>query len=232
MTSAFADLTQFRTHFLPHELPEIFAAPEDEGENDAARDMVRLSADALATKFVLGHIATYSRPINGGEVTLIDPDLWEIDDPLSRFATGAFNLEHWADTAAPLTHRIFVDGPAFDNWLAGLRPLGVLSARELESVESPQVRARRSVAASRAGGCDATAADDNVSSVPPSPPGVGPELLKIAEVSAMVAQSRSTIYAKMKAGDFPESLKLGGSARWSKYEVITWINEQAAKRAG
>ena len=59
---------------------------------------------------------------------------------------------------------------------------------------------------------------------------MGPVLLKIDEVSAMVSQSRSTIYAKMNERRFPEAIKLGNSSRWYKTEILAWINEQATNR--
>lgn len=74
---------------------------------------------------------------------------WEIDDPLPRFATGVFNATEWADADAdaPATHRIFVDAKEFDEWLAGLKPLGPLSDRELEGALNPRLRAARAIAA-------------------------------------------------------------------------------------
>ena len=51
LTAAFADAVRTRAGFEPQELPEIFAAAEDDGENDAARDLVRLDAEHLARTF-------------------------------------------------------------------------------------------------------------------------------------------------------------------------------------
>ncbi|OBX17804.1 hypothetical protein A9995_14800 [Erythrobacter sp. QSSC1-22B] len=60
--------------------------------------------------------------------------------------------------------------------------------------------------------------------------GLGPELLNVKEVAKLISLSRSSVYAKVAAGKFPTQLKLDESARWSKSEVMAWINEQAAKR--
>ena len=50
------------------------------------------------------------------------------------------------------------------------------------------------------------------------------KLLKIEDVVAMTAISRSAIYAKMKAGEFPNSRRVGGqSVRWRQSEVQDWI---------
>ncbi len=73
--------------------------------------------------FANGRLDTFARPLGGGKVVGIDAGLWELDEPLHRFATGAFNFELWADPEAPLTHRIFVDDVQFDDWLAALKPL-------------------------------------------------------------------------------------------------------------
>ena len=53
---------------------------------------------------------------------------------------------------------------------------------------------------------------------------------RLAEVRARTGLSRSSIYAKMAAGDFPLSISLGPRAvGWIADEVIAWINEQIEK---
>ncbi|MBU2341905.1 MAG: AlpA family phage regulatory protein [Alphaproteobacteria bacterium] len=231
LTAAFADLVQCRTGFPSYELPEIFAADEDEGENDAARDLVRLNAEYATRMFLAGHIDTFARPIAGGESEAVPTDYWELDDPLPRFATGAFNLERWFDARAEPTHRIFVDNWQFDEWLAGLPPLGPLTNRQIEEIVDPQLRARRGVAKRKnADTASADAGDKDDVEVLPMPPGVGPAFLSVEEVSALIGRSRSTIYQDEKNGTFPKLVKLGSSTRWLKTEVVAWIEEQAAKR--
>jgi hypothetical protein len=146
LTAAFADLVRIRAGFSPVDLPAIFAAPADEGENDACRDLVRLDAELLARKFVRGEIDTYIRPLRGGDVEQLKAEKWEIDDPLPRFATGALHREDWADPDALPTHRIFVDADQFERWLAALKPLGPLTVREAEAIVDPKLRVARSVA--------------------------------------------------------------------------------------
>ena len=231
LTAAFGNLVHLRAGFPAYELPEIFAAPEDEGENDAARDLVRLDAEMMARAFASGRLACFVRPLGGGEVEPINADVWEIDDPLPRFATGALNLEQWSDPDAPLTHRLFVDTEQFDSWLAGLKPLGPLSSRQVEEIVDPQLRARRSLAVRKIQ-ADSLSSDEQVKALatPLNPPGVGPVLLTIQEVSKLTTRSKSTIYQAEKDGTFPQRLKLGSSSRWKKDEVMAWIEELAAGR--
>lgn len=233
LLTAFGNVVRAQHDFHPHELPEIFAAPEDEGENDACRYMVTLDAALLAAQFVRGRIATFARPLGGGEVVAIEASAWEIDDPLPRMATGAFNLERWADPEAQLTHRIFVDTAGFDEWLAALKPVGPLSAREIEEVIDPQLRAARAVAAKRVRqqpGARASFGGEITAPPAAHPAGLGPELLTLTEVSDLIRKGRSSIYAMIAEGQFPEPIKLGSNSRWDKHEVKAWIEEQAARR--
>ncbi|MCD1623499.1 helix-turn-helix transcriptional regulator [Citromicrobium bathyomarinum] len=232
LTSAFSDLIVSRQGFQSYELPEIFSATVDDGENDAARDLVRLETERMSRLFANGRLTSFARPLGGGEITAITPELWEIDDPLLRFATGALNLEHWADESAEPTHRIFVDGQQFDGWLASLKPLGPLSNRQVAEIVDPQLRAARSVAkrsVEREIGQGDSAVDGHPREVT-SPPGVGPELLTVEEVSTLISRSVSSIYDYENKGQFPERVKIGASSRWLKTEVLAWIAEQAAKR--
>ena len=235
LTAAFADVVSVRAGFPPHELAEIFSAPIDDGENDAARDLVRLDAEHMARMFALGRIATFARPIGGGDVVGIPHTAWEIDDPLPRFATGALNLDLWPEPDASHTHNIFVDRYQFDEWLAALKPLGFLSNRQIDEIIDPQLRAQRAVAERQLKGESlqsvefgtAEICNDHTTAVPP---GVGPLLLSVDQVSDLIGRSTSTIYADVKKGSFPEGIKLGSSTRWKKSEVLAWVEEQAAKR--
>ncbi|MDC8753827.1 AlpA family transcriptional regulator [Erythrobacter sp. sf7] len=236
MITAFGDLVRCQAGFEPHELPEIFAAPVDGDENDACRRLVALDAALLTTQFVLGKIATFARPLGGGETVEIPPAHWEIDDPLPRLATGTYNAADWANAEAPASHRIFVDAAEFDAWLAKLQPPGPLTDSQIEEVLDPRLRAARSTAArkpkrvrrtdspDRHGlGPDATTSDTPVNTAQPT-------LLTIKEVLRLTRLGRSTAYRLLSAGSFPNPIKIGRSSRWLKSDVDEWIAKQATSR--
>lgn len=231
LVAAFGDVVRCRAGFPPSELPDIFEAPVDDGENDAARDLVQLDAEHMARAIAIGKLDTFGRPLGGGEVVMIPAAHWEIDHPLARFATGAFNLDRWWEAAAEPTHRIFVDTKQFDRWLVSLQPLGPLTNRQVEAIVNPQKRAARAVASEAV--IDAPKQPmlgDDHSQLSPDPPGVGPVLMTLAEVCDLTRWSSSTIYTYMEKGLFPEPIKLGSSSKWLKSEVLAYISEQAAKR--
>ena len=235
LIKAFGDLVRVRQGFNPHELPEIFAAPEDEGENDACRHLVNMDAAFLTGQFLRERIATFARPLGGGEVVAITASMWETDDPLPRMATGAFNLELWAKPDARPTHRIFVDSAGFDEWLAGLESSGRLNSRDLEAALDPQLRAARAVAARRAKTALETHGQSSQGDTEVSLSrslAVGDELLTLPEVEALIKFKRSTIYTKIKSDGFPNNIVLGGRAVWRKSAVLAWIEQKAAQGRG
>lgn len=66
----------------------------------------------------------------------------------------------------------------------------------------------------------------------PSPSDVRPyreRLLRIDDVCFMTGLGRSTIYAKVKAGDFPGAVQLHGtSVAWRETQVDAWIAARPA----
>lgn len=56
-------------------------------------------------------------------------------------------------------------------------------------------------------------------------------LLRIRQVMAKTALSRSCIYALAQKGDFPKPVKLGErSSAWIEGEVLEWIEERIRSR--
>ncbi|KLE35974.1 hypothetical protein AAW00_06395 [Aurantiacibacter luteus] len=214
--------------FMPYELPTIFAQPEDDGPNDAARDLIRLQSEDMTKAFVYERLASSMRPLGGGEVQPIPSEWWEIDEPLSRFATGAFDPERWADPDAAPTHRILVGAESFDQWLAALPELGPLTARQIEMVTEPKLRAARAV--SRQAQPVPEPADQQAPSDGRDLAGVGPPLISIEAVCEMTGMATSTVYKRIDDDGFPQQIKLGSRSLWDKDEVAAWLREKAALR--
>ena len=233
LIAAFADFIKVCCDFEHHELQHIFYLPADDGENDACREIVRSTAEFMMEQFVRGKIATFARPLEGGIITQLNASIWEIDDPLTRFATGAFNLENWAISNAELTHRLFVDSVAFDQWLMLQEPFGLLSSSEIEAALDPRVRAGRSLAAT-----DNLRTHDQISfeERPALAASVycfaaKSDTIALAEVMRRTSLKRSTIYFYMAKGKFPQNFPLTDNrVGWSSEEIDRWIGERAANR--
>lgn len=52
--------------------------------------------------------------------------------------------------------------------------------------------------------------------------------LRLREVLTLVGFSRAHVYRLVKAGTFPNSIKIGDSARWLEHEVLHWMEQQIA----
>lgn len=51
--------------------------------------------------------------------------------------------------------------------------------------------------------------------------------IKLEEVERLTSLSSSTIYRKMKAGDFPKNISIGTNSKvWLESEINHWIAEQ------
>jgi prophage regulatory protein len=67
--------------------------------------------------------------------------------------------------------------------------------------------------------------EQNMSAQYSPPEASAPRLIRLHEVKSRVGLGRSAIYAKMKQGDFPESVHLGARAvAWRSDEIDDWIN--------
>jgi len=51
-------------------------------------------------------------------------------------------------------------------------------------------------------------------------------LIRLPQVKSMVGLGRSSIYDKIKRGEFPKQIKLGRSSGWVEDEGQLWISEQ------
>jgi prophage regulatory protein len=56
-------------------------------------------------------------------------------------------------------------------------------------------------------------------------------LIRPQDACALIGYCRSTLYRKVKAGEFPQPVSLGGRLRFSLHEVNDWIEARKAARA-
>jgi prophage regulatory protein len=64
---------------------------------------------------------------------------------------------------------------------------------------------------------------------------MAPQILRLPQVKARTGLSRSTVYAMMRDGQFPLSIRLGArSIGWSDLDVDAWIAARvsASRRPG
>lgn len=58
------------------------------------------------------------------------------------------------------------------------------------------------------------------------------QLIRIKDVSSLTTLARSTIWAKVAAGEFPKPIKLSHSVSvWRQIEIESWINDRANARS-
>jgi predicted DNA-binding transcriptional regulator AlpA len=230
LQKAFALFLEDRIGFDANELPEIFSAPADDGENDAARDLVGLQAEWLVDAFASGAIATFVRPIQGGEICALPAWIWEIDDPLVRFSTASLDLENWADPHSAPTHRIFLDEKQFIEWARDLLPPETFGDDQVDTLSNPFGRAVLAVSqAAPLPISDSTSQSADHARATTSL-GVGPKMLSLKQICDKAGIGRSTIYNRIRAGTFPEQAKLGERSLWSEAEIDQWLAEQLTKR--
>ena len=56
---------------------------------------------------------------------------------------------------------------------------------------------------------------------------MGDRLLRRREVEELSGIRRSTIYRKMKDGDFPRPVRVGPSAvRWRESDIVAWVESR------
>jgi prophage regulatory protein len=57
-----------------------------------------------------------------------------------------------------------------------------------------------------------------------------PRLLRLPEVEHATGLRRSTLYDLIRAGQFPQPVKLARLSAWPSHEVEAWISERVAER--
>ena len=66
---------------------------------------------------------------------------------------------------------------------------------------------------------------ENVLSLPD-----GPLLLTAEETAALLGISRSALYRMDARGDIPRPVRIGRMTRWSRLEVIRWVERRCPPR--
>jgi len=57
------------------------------------------------------------------------------------------------------------------------------------------------------------------------------KFLRLEQVKSLSGFSRSSIYGRIRAGNFPPPIKIGRSSRWRESLVVQWMDAQAAPTA-
>jgi prophage regulatory protein len=183
-------------------LAETFSRSGEDAEEDRAS--VRSYARWLGLRFLEGELISFVRPFGGGESLALPASRWEVDDFEPRFAWSALDPSRWADVGAKPTHWIFVTEESVDRWWQQWSAGG----REGQDLEPSAIVIER-------GGADSNDAEAEPLA-----------LLRLVEVLAMTGLSRSTLYDRIRNGDFPEPLRLGSRmSRWRRGEIQAWLRQ-------
>jgi prophage regulatory protein len=168
---------------------------------------IRAAATTLGKAFQFGRVETYARPFGGGSPKLLGPSTWELDDFSRRFALSALNSTDPFNPAAAPTHWIFVNTNQFDELL------GILTAEMASGHAAPRKKIADEVQLASEG------------------PESSERFLRKNEVLKLVPFSRSTLDDRVRRGQFPKGVQLGGGVvAWWESEIRAWIESQ--RRAG
>ncbi len=231
LVKAFADVVHFRLEIEPYELFSIFAAPSDNAENDCLKDLVALQSRYFIDDFLSGVMTSFTRPFGGGDVVPMPIHMWELDDCLPRFATGALNLERWADSDAEPTHHIFVDKQHFEQLLMSLPTDDSLSDYQLQCIADPRhALMQREQPKQNEQFVGAPSPIVNGSGALPIRSNHQDRLIGLEKVKELSGFGRSKIYAMISDGQFPKQVGVGGKALWSEREIDQWVEQRKGSR--
>lgn len=243
LSEVMADYCREQWGMGPH---EVLAALQGSGSQDDVYSIATTVA-FLSGLMLTGELPTSVRPFGGGEPKAFAPGCWEIDDPRRRFVTSAVNPDRWTEELAAPSHWIFVESAAYDRFIEewcrpGDAPVAGLDVAEAGPPGAAQQRAEPSQASGTTGASTRpprssstptpTASAPPTESAPP-PPAAGHvsarprTMIRLAEVIARTAVSRSQIYKRMDLKTFPASVELGGRmVGWYEDEIDVWVAER------
>lgn len=179
----------------------------DHGGDARTRAYVVSSIRLLGKLLVEGRLATWARPIGGGQAIEMEPEMWELDDFTHRFATCALDMRRPFDASSPPTHRIFIgdeDHQAiFDGCCEGV-PRPIMKKERVSSMEQTPVSNLATPFAVAASAVD--------------------RHMRMPEVERVTGMNRKTIYKRIQLGRFPRQVDADdGMARWWESEVVAWL---------
>lgn len=243
LSEVMADYCGEQWGMRPH---EVLAALRSSGSRDDNYSIASTVA-FLSGLMLTGELPTFVRPFGGGTPRPFPPGCWEIDDPRRRFVTSAVDPDRWTEELAEPTCWIFVESAAYHAFIEEwCRPGDAVIAGLDDAAAGPPGAAQpRPEANSASGTTEASTRSPLSSSTPittasaPPPEAAPPPLaarpvsarprvmLRLDEVMARTAVSRSQIYKRMDLGTFPASVELGGRmVGWYEDEIDAWVAER------
>ena len=197
LATAFAHYCALMWGYSPEEVARALS-DEIDGSLRESRE-IRLAARLIGRVVADGGLRTFARPIGGGEPISLKPSVWELDDFTDRFASSAMAVSKPFDRSAETTHWIFVETADFDVMI------------DDATADLPRNGSRR-IPVSEA-------------SIKGEEPSSGPDrLIRLPEVMHLTGMSRSTVYARMGQGRFPNTVSMVGIAAWRESDVREWLN--------
>ena len=143
--------------------------------------------------------------------------MWELDDGLPRFATGAINLEHWTNTDAEPTHHIFVDKEQFEKLLMSLPADDDLSEYRLQGLADLRFSLMHQQQNEQSAPSQLS---DSDSAAEPSPaPDLQDRLIGLESVIERCGVKKNKIYELIEIDQFPKQASVGKLSLWSEREV-------------
>ena len=220
LTTAFSHYMALSEGISPAEIACSF----DDGGNENDRDIIEREIQFLAGVFLDGRIQTYARLGGGGDPVRLPASVWEIDDPIRRFATGSINLERPHDLSAVPTHWIFIDNAQWDAAMEGYRQSLLPRSGTSEDPGMDHDQGPSDIAVIRSSDFGAADAGSENGAQPNSLLWRN-EILTLEGVERATGLKKSTIYAKVTAGTFPKQIPIHGTRRgWRRGEVQDWLD--------
>lgn len=179
---------------------DIYVALDPEGLcDDSDRRQISWAARLLGELLCAEEIRAFTRPIGGGNPEPLAAWAWERDDFRSVFARSAIALAHPFDEHALPTHWIFLHEGDYDS----------VVQRSLGPQEEPPADVLPDAAETPSTASVTVAGDGHI---------------RMPELERRTGMSRATIYRRIAAKRFPDSIPMEGNiAAWRERDVAEWL---------